>query len=71
LNCRNKPRFNKDVLSVTARLYVINQQMTEAADVYAKYVQAAPDDIEIRFVLANMLVEQSRTEKLNCMLIIY
>jgi len=55
--------LNKDVLSVTARLYVINQQMTEAADVYAKYVQAAPDDIEIRFVLANMLVEQSRTEE--------
>jgi putative PEP-CTERM system TPR-repeat lipoprotein len=55
--------LNKDVLSVTARLYLLNQQMTEAADVYVQYVKAAPDDIEIRFVLANMLVEQNRTEE--------
>jgi putative PEP-CTERM system TPR-repeat lipoprotein len=55
--------LNKDVLSVTARLYLLNNQPTEAADVYVKYVDAAPDDIETRFALANMLVEQGRTQE--------
>lgn len=54
--------LNKDVLSITARLYLLNQQANEAADVYAKYVKAAPEDIETRFALANMLVEQGRTK---------
>lgn len=55
--------LNKDILSVTARLYLFNQQPTEAADVYLKYVQAEPEDLETRFALANMLVEQGRTEE--------
>lgn len=55
--------LNKDVLSVTARLYLLNNQPTEAADVYAQYVEAAPEDIETRFALANMLVEQGRTQE--------
>jgi putative PEP-CTERM system TPR-repeat lipoprotein len=63
IELRKQAPLNKDVLSVTARLYLVNGQMTEAADVYAQYVKAAPDDNEIRFVLANMLVEQNRTEE--------
>jgi putative PEP-CTERM system TPR-repeat lipoprotein len=63
LELRKQAPLNKDVLNVTARLYILNQQMTEAADVYVQYVQAAPDDIETRFVLANMLVKQNRTEE--------
>ena len=55
--------LNKDVLNVTARLYLLNNQPTEAANVYAQYVEAAPEDIETRFALANMLVEQGRTEE--------
>ncbi|MFT5277833.1 MAG: putative PEP-CTERM system TPR-repeat lipoprotein [Glaciecola sp.] len=55
--------LNKDVLSVTARLHLLNRQPTEAADVYAEYVKAAPEDNETRFALANMLVEQGRTEE--------
>ncbi|WP_412971968.1 XrtA/PEP-CTERM system TPR-repeat protein PrsT [Glaciecola sp. MF2-115] len=60
---QNQAPLNKDVLSITARLYLLNQQPSEAADVYAKYVKAAPEDIETRFALANMLVEQGRTEE--------
>jgi putative PEP-CTERM system TPR-repeat lipoprotein len=63
IELRKQAPLNKDVLSVTARLYLINRKMTEAADVYAQYVKAAPDDNEIRFILANMLVEQNRTEE--------
>ncbi|MFT6412605.1 MAG: putative PEP-CTERM system TPR-repeat lipoprotein [Glaciecola sp.] len=63
IELRKQAPLNKDVLSVAARLYLLNRQMTEAADVYAQYVTAVPDDIETRFVLANMLVEQNRTEE--------
>nr|WP_297349563.1 XrtA/PEP-CTERM system TPR-repeat protein PrsT [uncultured Glaciecola sp.] len=63
IELRKQAPLNKDVLSVTARLYLVSGQMTEAADVYAQYVNAAPDDNEIRFILANMLVEQNRTEE--------
>jgi putative PEP-CTERM system TPR-repeat lipoprotein len=63
IELQSQAPLNKDVLSVTARLYLLNQQPNEAADVYAKYVKAAPEDIETRFALANMLVEQGRTEE--------
>lgn len=53
--------LNKDVLSLTAQLYLLNQQPSEAADVYSEYVKAAPEDIESRFALASLLVEQQRT----------
>ncbi|GBL05165.1 XrtA/PEP-CTERM system TPR-repeat protein PrsT [Glaciecola sp. KUL10] len=55
--------LNKDVLNLTARLYLLNQQTEKAADVYAEYVKAAPEDIETRFALANLLVEQRRTKE--------
>jgi putative PEP-CTERM system TPR-repeat lipoprotein len=63
IELRKQAPLNKDVLSVTARLYLLNQQMTEAADVYVQYVKAAPNDIETRFALASMLVEQNRTKE--------
>ena len=63
IELQSQAPLNKDVLSVTARLYLLNNQPTEAADVYAQYVEAAPEDIETRFALANMLVEQGRTQE--------
>ena len=63
IQLQNQAPLNKAVLSVTARLYLVNQQASKAADVYAQYVKAAPDDIETRFALANMLVEQTRTQE--------
>lgn len=63
IDLQRQAPLNKDVLSVTARLYLMNNQAKEAADVYAQYVEAAPEDIETRFALANMLVEQGRTEE--------
>ncbi|MBF7071878.1 PEP-CTERM system TPR-repeat protein PrsT [Glaciecola sp. MH2013] len=55
--------LNKDVLNITARLYMLNEEPEKAADVYAKYVKAAPEDIETKFRLAAMLVQQNRTEE--------
>jgi putative PEP-CTERM system TPR-repeat lipoprotein len=55
--------LNKDVLNITARLYFLNQQPEKAADVYASYVKAAPKDIETKFRLAAMLVEQGRSKE--------
>ena len=55
--------LNKDVLGLTARLYLLNQQPDEAANVYQEYVKAAPKDSETRFALANLLVEQKRTSE--------
>jgi len=63
IELQSQAPLNKDVLSITARLYLLNNQPTEAADVYAQYVEAAPADIETRFALANMLVEQGRTKE--------
>ena len=55
--------LNKDVLNLTARLYLLNEQAEKAADVYSDYVKSAPEDIETRFALANLLVEQRRTKE--------
>lgn len=58
--------LNRDVLSFTARLYMLNGEEQEAANIYESYVGVATDDIESKFALANMLVQQgenARAEK--------
>lgn len=58
--------LNPDVLNFTARLYMINDDAKTAAIIYEDYIKVAPDDIEAKFALANMLVEQrepARAEK--------
>ncbi len=55
--------LNRDVLNFTARMYILNEQMGEATKVYEDYIKVAPDDIEIKFGLANILVEQGETER--------
>jgi putative PEP-CTERM system TPR-repeat lipoprotein len=52
--------MNRDVLGFTARLYMLNRQPQEAANIYEAYVKVASDDIESKFALANMLVEQGQ-----------
>jgi len=57
---------NRDVLNFTARLYMINGNPEEAANIYESYIEVAPDDVESKFALASMLVEQrqpARAEK--------
>jgi putative PEP-CTERM system TPR-repeat lipoprotein len=49
--------LNRDILGFTARLYMLNGQKEQAAAMYEEYVKVASDDIELKFALANMLVE--------------
>ncbi|MGQ8364997.1 XrtA/PEP-CTERM system TPR-repeat protein PrsT [Glaciecola sp. 1036] len=60
---RERAPLNRDVLNFTARMHIINNQQEEAAKVYEDYIRVAPDDVEIKFALANMLVEQGQMEK--------
>ncbi|MFC4700485.1 XrtA/PEP-CTERM system TPR-repeat protein PrsT [Glaciecola siphonariae] len=55
--------LNRDVLSFTARLYMLNGQEEKAAEIYEEYSKVATDDIESKFALANMLVQQGETER--------
>jgi putative PEP-CTERM system TPR-repeat lipoprotein len=55
--------LNKDLLSLTARLYLVNEQPAEAADIYAEYVKAEPEDAETRFILARMLIDLNRGDE--------
>ncbi|MFT6269593.1 MAG: putative PEP-CTERM system TPR-repeat lipoprotein [Alphaproteobacteria bacterium] len=50
--------LNSDVLNFTARLYMINGEAEEAANIYESYIKVEPKDLEAKFSLANMLVEQ-------------
>lgn len=55
--------LNRDVLNFTARLHTINGNPKAAADIYEAYIKVAPDDIESKFALASMLVEQRQPER--------
>lgn len=55
--------LNRDVLNFTARLYMLNGKEEEAAKIYESYVSVAGDDIESKFALANMLVQQGENER--------
>ncbi|WP_371196183.1 XrtA/PEP-CTERM system TPR-repeat protein PrsT [Glaciecola sp. SC05] len=55
--------LNRDVLSFTARLYMLNGEEQEAANIYESYISVASDDIESKFALANMLVQQGENER--------
>ncbi|WP_395344966.1 XrtA/PEP-CTERM system TPR-repeat protein PrsT [Ningiella sp. W23] len=54
--------LNRDVLAFTARLHMLNGQQEEAAAIYEEYVGVATEDLESKFALANMLVEQGKLE---------
>ena len=55
--------LNRDVLNFTARLYLINDDADKASEIYEDYIKVAPEDIEAKFALANMLVEQRKPER--------
>ncbi|MDT0593359.1 XrtA/PEP-CTERM system TPR-repeat protein PrsT [Glaciecola petra] len=55
--------LNRDVLSFTARMYMITGDPENAANIYEDYIRVAPDDIEAKFALASMLVEQRQTAR--------
>jgi putative PEP-CTERM system TPR-repeat lipoprotein len=55
--------LNSDVINLTARLYMINGQVDEAANLYETYIRVEPKDLESKFSLASMLVEQKQPER--------
>lgn len=58
-----KAPTNRDVLSFAARLYRINDEKEKAAQIYEQYSEVAPDDIETKFLLAELLVELGQMDK--------
>ncbi len=60
---RERAPLNRDVLNFAARLYMLTGEREEAANIYEEYTQVASDDIESKFALANMLVQQGDTER--------
>jgi putative PEP-CTERM system TPR-repeat lipoprotein len=55
--------LNRDVLNFTARLHMVNGDPAKAADLYEEYIRVAQDDIEAKFSLASMLVEQKDSKR--------
>ncbi|NMH60358.1 XrtA/PEP-CTERM system TPR-repeat protein PrsT [Alteromonas ponticola] len=54
---------NKDVLLQLARLHLTQGQKAEATDVYLHYVEQFPEDINTKFSLAALLIEQRQLEE--------
>lgn len=55
--------LNRDVINFTARLQMANGNAEEAATLYEDYIKVAPDDLEAKFSLASMLVEQKQSAR--------
>lgn len=55
--------LNRDVIQLTARLHMLNGNAEEAASLYEDYIKVAPDDLQSKFSLANMLVEQKQSAR--------
>ncbi|MEP4890313.1 MAG: XrtA/PEP-CTERM system TPR-repeat protein PrsT [Aliiglaciecola sp.] len=51
---------NADVLKLQGQLYLRTQQVDKAADVYVSYLEAYPEDTQIVFVLAKLLVDNGK-----------
>lgn len=58
--------YNPDVMSLAARLYVLNGDIDSATKVYESYVNVASDDPQTKFLLIDLLLQQrqfTRAEK--------
>ena len=55
--------LNRDVIQFTANLQMLNGNVEEAASLYEDYIKVAPDDLQAKFSLANMLVEQKQSKR--------
>ena len=55
--------LNSDVLHFTARLYQINGENEKATEIYENYIAVEETDLEAKFSLASMLVEQRKPEQ--------
>ena len=58
--------YNRDVMILAARLYILVDDIDNAINVYENYVQLAPEDSQTKFLLINLLMQQeqlTRAEK--------
>lgn len=60
---QSRAPLNRDVLNFTARLQMVNGDDAKAASLYEEYIKVATDDIEAKFALASMLVEQKESAR--------
>jgi putative PEP-CTERM system TPR-repeat lipoprotein len=55
--------LNRDAIDLTARLYLLNDDPEKASKLYQDYIKVAPEDLEAKFSLANMLIQQEQPLK--------
>lgn len=55
--------LNRDVISLTARLYILNGDIENATNLYEEYIKVAQDDIQAKFALVNILMQQNQSER--------
>lgn len=55
--------LNRDVIRLTARLYILNGDTETATNLYEEYVQVAQDDIQAKFALVNILMDQEQSQR--------
>lgn len=58
---RAQAPLNKDVLHLQAQLHLMLNQVSQATAVYQIYLQQNPDELQTKFVLAKLLVDQGNT----------
>nr|WP_168710970.1 XrtA/PEP-CTERM system TPR-repeat protein PrsT [Ningiella ruwaisensis] len=63
IELHDRAPLNRDILAFTARLYMINGDEQAAANMYEEYIKVAGDDVEAKFALANMLVQQEDSKR--------
>jgi putative PEP-CTERM system TPR-repeat lipoprotein len=55
--------LNRDLIAFTARMYMVNDDPISAAKLYEDYIEVAQEDLEAKFSLSNMLIQQRQPEK--------
>ena len=55
--------LNRDVIRLTARLYILTGDTETATNLYEEYIQVAPDDIQAKFALVNILMDQNQSQR--------
>lgn len=60
---KNIAPLNKDLLLMQGRLLLASGQAEEAVEVYQQYVKSFPKDVENKFALAALLVDQQRLKE--------
>lgn len=49
---------NRDLIGLSARLYLLNQKPREASKLYEDYLKIAKDDHQAKYLLVNLLIQQ-------------